>query len=437
MPIKLLSLVLFIFSFSIQAAAKIEHWQTSQGVPVYYVNNPALPMVDIKVIFDAGSARDKAQHGIASFTSSLLKTGAGKWNADQIAERFESVGAQFGVGVSDDSVSISLRTLTELQLFDKALVTMQAVLTQPTFAEADFKREKKRLLTALKHREESPGSIAGLAFYKALYGDHPYAYPSSGYIETVTKFKPSDSQRFYKNHYVTANAMIVIVGNLAKQQAMETAEKLMVKLVKGEKPSPLADVILPKKSTTQYINYPSTQTHILVGFPGMDRHDKDYIALYVGNHILGGSGLVSKLFKEIREKRGLAYSASSYFSPMVKKGPFTVSLQTKNDQTQEALKVLNTTLNEFIEKGVTEEELIAAKKNITGGFVLRFDNNSKLMSYLGMIGFHHLPLDYLETFPQRVEEITVAEIKEAFKRRVLPELLQTVTVGGSLEEVKK
>ena len=437
MPIKLLSLVLFIFSFSIQAAAKIEHWQTSQGVPVYYVNNPALPMVDIKVTFDAGSARDLKQHGIASFTSSLLKTGAGKWNADQIAERFESVGAQFGVGVSDDSVSLSLRTLTERQLFDKALATMQAVLTQPTFAEADFEREKKRLLTALKHREESPGSIASLAFYKALYGEHPYAYSSSGYIETVTKFKSSDSKQFYKNHYVTANAMIVIVGALNKQQAMDTADKLMVKLAKGEKPSPLADVILPKKSTTQYINYPSTQTHILVGFPGMDRHDKDYIALYVGNHILGGSGLVSKLFKEIREKRGLAYSASSYFSPMVKKGPFRISLQTKNDQTQEALKVLNMTLNAFIEKGVTEEELIAAKKNITGGFVLRFDNNSKLMGYLGMIGFHHLPLDYLETFPQRVEAVTVAEIKEAFKRRILPELLQTVTVGGRIEKVKK
>jgi len=437
MSIKLLSVVLFFVSFSIQAAAKIEHWQTSQGVPVYYVNNPALPMVDIEVIFDAGSARDEKKYGIAAFTSGLLDTGAGKWNADQIAEHFESVGAQFGVGASTDSASLSLRTLTDPKLFDKALEMMQVILTQPKFAQVDFDREQKRVLAGLKHREESPGAIAGLAFDKALYGKHPYAYPSSGYIETVSKFKPSDIKQFYNQYYVTANAMIVIVGALDKQQAMDTAETLMAKLPKGQKPAPLADVKLPEKATTQYINFPSTQTHVLVGFPGMDRHDKDYIALYVGNHILGGSGLVSKLFKEVREKRGLAYSAYSYFSPMVKKGPFTMGLQTKNEQTQEALKVLSTTLNEFIDKGVTKEELIAAKKNITGGFVLRFDNNSKLMSYLGMIGFHHLPLDYLETFPQRVEAITVAEIKEAFKRRIKPELLQTVTVGGHVEKVKK
>lgn len=437
MRIKLATVFLFIFSVSAQAAVKIETWKTSQDVPVYYLNSPSLPMVDIKVIFDAGSARDEKQFGLASLTSSLLDTGAGKWNADDIALRFESVGAQFGVGAGTDSASLSLRTLTEPKLFTKALETMQVILTQPTFAKADFEREQKRTLAGLKHREESPRSISGLAFDKALYGEHPYAYPSSGYIETVSKFEVADIKQFYQRYYVASNAMIVIVGALDKQQAKETAEKLVAKLPKGEKTTPLVDVKMPEKATTQYINFPSSQTHVLVGLPVMDRKDKDYIALYVGNHILGGSGFTSRVFKEIREKRGLAYSAYSYFSPMVKKGAFTMGLQTKNSQTQEALKVLNKTLDDFINNGITEEELIASKKNITGGFVLRFDNNRKLMSYLGMIGFHDLPLDYLETFPKRVEAVTIEEIKEAFKRRVLPELLQTVTVGGNVEESKK
>jgi zinc protease len=245
------------------------------------------------------------------------------------------------------------------------------------------------------------------------------------------QFKPKDVKQFHQNYYVTANAMVVIVGALDRQQAKKTAEKLMEKLPKGQKPTALAEVKLPEKSTTQYINFSSSQTHVLVGFPGMDRHDKDYIALYVGNHILGGSGLVSKLFKEIRDKRGLAYSVYSYFSPMVKKGPFILGLQTKNEQTQAALKVLNDTLTQFINQGVSKQVLIAAKKNITGGFVLRFDTNSKLINYVTMIGFHHLPLDYLETFPQRVQAITIDQIKETFKRRINPQLLQTVTVGGS------
>lgn len=434
MQIKLVFLSLFIFSCTTQAAVKIEKWQTSQGVPVYYVNNPSLPMVDINILFDAGSARDGKQHGIAAFTSILLGTAAGKWTTDQVSQRFESIGANVGSSSGMDFAGISMRSLTNPKLFNKALSTLEVVLTQPTFSKTDFNRDQKRILTALKQRGETPGSIAGLAYSKTLYGEHPYAYPSSGYIKTVSKFTTKAVQQFYKDYYVSANAMIVIVGALDKQQAEATAEKLMAKLPKGKKPEPIAEVVVPNKGTTQYISFPSTQTHVLVGFPAITRHDKDYIALYVGNHVLGGSGLVSKLFKEVREERGLAYSASSSFSPMIQKGPFTISLQTKNEQREQALKVLMDTVNTFIDQGITEKELIAAKKNITGGFVLRFDNNSKLMSYVSAIGFHQLPLNYLDTFPQRVEAITTEQIKEAFKRRVVSKLFQTVTVGG---EIKK
>ena len=170
--------------------------------------------------------------------------------------------------------------------------------------------------------------------------------------------------------------------------------------------------------------------------PGSYRKDPDYFNLYVGNHILGGSGLVSKLFDEIREKRGLAYSASSAFMPLLKPGPFLVSLQTRNDQTTQALQVLNQTLADFIAKGPTETELIAAKKNITGGFAMRFDTNKKLASYVAMIGFYDMPLDYLDTFQQKVEQVTVASITDAFKRQINPQLLQTITVGKSEKSAK-
>jgi len=188
---------------------------------------------------------------------------------------------------------------------------------------------------------------------------------------------------------------------------------------------------MPVKAGKQHIDFPSTQTHVLVGMPGSYRKDPDYFALYVGNHILGGGGLVSKLFEEVREKRGLAYSAGSSFAPMFRKGPFTVSLQTRNDQTGQALDVLNKTLADFIAQGPTEAELIAAKKNITGGFAMRFDTNKELASYVSMIGFYDMPLDYLDTFQQNVEKVTTASIKDAFKRRVDPQLMQTITLGGS------
>ncbi|MFZ2169989.1 MAG: pitrilysin family protein, partial [Methylococcaceae bacterium] len=350
----LLGIILLAFSQFAYSAAKIEHWQTSQGTRVYYVHTEGLPMADIQLVFDAGSARDGQQFGLAALTADLLDTGAGHWNADDIAQRFEGVGAQFGVSSSIDMVSVSLRTLTDKPLFDKALETMQVILTKPVFNEADFQREKNRTLASLKQQEESPAELASIAFYNTLYRNHPYAHPASGVIKTVAALKSSDLRHFYQKYYVAANAIVVIVGDLTKQQAEQTAEKLVARLPVGKKPEALPDVDMPLKSTQQHTEFPSTQTHVLVGLPGTYRKDPDYFDLYAGNHILGGSGLVSKLFDEVREKRGLAYSASSAFIPMLKPGPFIVSLQTRNDQTTQALQVLNQTLADFIAKGPTE-----------------------------------------------------------------------------------
>jgi len=182
------------------------------------------------------------------------------------------------------------------------------------------------------------------------------------------------------------------------------------------------------------IDHPSTQTHVLLGQTGLRRGDADYFPLYVGNHVLGGGGMVSRLFQEIREKRGLSYSANSYFSPMREKGPFTASLQTRTDQTEEALSVLQEQLKIFIDDGPTKAELEASKKNITGGFPLRLASNSKIIGYIGMIGFYDLPNDYLETFNARVSAVTVDQIKDAFKRRLSPDKFVTVMVGPVPDE---
>ncbi len=437
MVIRLVGLLLLLCSSISFAAAKIDNWQTPQGSRVFYVRTEGLPMADIQVIFDAGSARDGQQFGVAALTAGVLDTGASKWSADDIAQRFESVGALFGISTSADMATLTLRTLTDKALFDKSLETVQTILTQPRFNEADFKREKNRTLAGLKQQQELPAAVAGIAFSKALYGIHPYAHQDAGDIKTVTALKVADLRNFYKNYYVAANATVVIVGDLSKEQAEQTAITLLKDLPSGKKPETIADVAALTKSSQQHIEFPSTQTHVLVGLTGTYRKDPDYFNLYVGNHILGGSGLVSKLFDEVREKRGLAYSTSSGFAPMLKQGPFTVSLQTRNDQTQQALEVLNKTLSDYVNQGPSEAELSAAKKNIIGGFATRFDTNKKLANYVGMIAFYELPLDYLDTFQQKVEELTVASITDAFKRRVNLNLLQTVTVGKTAEKSAK
>lgn len=426
---KFLGLLLLLMTSVAQAKVTIENWQTTQGSPVFFIQTTGLPMVDVQVVFDAGSARDGEQYGIAALTAALLDTGAGDWNADVIAERLESVGAQLSAGASQDMTTVSLRSLTDPKLLDNALETLEAVIGKPRFAAADFKRDHSRTLAGLKQREESPAAQADIAFNKALYGDHPYAHDNNGEIATVSKFTVAKIKDFYKRYYVAANAMVVVVGNVDKTQATAIAEKLLAGLPAGTKPEAIPDVLMPKQAQTKHIEFPSTQTHVLVGLPASYRQDPEYFNLYVGNHILGGGGLVSKLFDEIREKRGLAYGASSHFMALLKPGPFEIGLQTRNEKTTEALQVLNQTLADFIEKGPSEAELKAAKQNIIGGFPLRVDTNKELAGYAAMLGFYHLPLDYLDTFTQKIEKVTIADIKAAFKQRVPIALLQTITVG--------
>jgi zinc protease len=177
------------------------------------------------------------------------------------------------------------------------------------------------------------------------------------------------------------------------------------------------------------IAHPASQSHILLGYPGIKRGDPDLFPLYVGNYVLGGGGFVSRLTEEVREKRGLVYSVYSYFMPMAEPGPFQLGLQTKKDQAEDALKLVKETLDNFIKNGITEAELKAAKANIIGGFPMRIDSNSKILDYLAVIGFYKLPLNYLDEYNSNVEKVTVAQIKDAFSRRLKTENFVTIIVG--------
>jgi zinc protease len=413
----------------------IKEWKTSNDVRVLYVYAPELPMVDVQVIFDAGSVRDGNKPGIASLTGGMLSHGARlgnkKLSVDDISERFESIGARFGSRASKDNASISLRTLTDEKWFNKAVETMTAVINAPTFDSKEFKRVRKQRLISFESRKQSPGTIASEMFNKGLYKDHPYALPGIGTEKSVKKLNRNDLIKFYKKYYVASNAMVTIVGDLDRIKAETLAEKIVGKLPKGEKAKSLPAVDELESASSVHREFPSTQTHIMMGQPGIHRKDKDYFTLYVANHILGGSGFGSRIMQEIREKRGLAYSSYSYFAPMLRRGPFVIGMQTSNGQTPEALKVLKETLTNYVNNGPTEKELLHAKKNITGGFPLRIDSNKDISSYLAVIGFYNLPLSYLKDFNQRVEAVTLEQIKETLKRRIEPDKMFTVTVGRS------
>jgi len=416
---------------------KIETWQTKNGAKVFFVPATQLPMVDVRVVFNAGSARDEGKAGLAYLTSLLLDNGAGSWNTSQVLERFDDIGAQFSTSAMRDMAIAHLRSLTDGGLLTTAVDTMATVIKEPLFNEVEFERERQRVLVALRNQQESPEDLAELAFYSAVYEQHPYAAPVMGTPETIALISRADLQAFYQRYYVGQNAMVVIVGAVTRNHAERIAESVVGGLPPGQAAAVLADVPPLHASKTISQNHPSSQTHIWVGQPGMTRNDADYFPLYVGNHILGGSGFGSRIVDEIRESRGLAYSSYSYFVPMQRKGPFLLGLQTKNEQAQAALKLLQEVLNKFMTEGPTAEELQHAKKNITGGFPLRIDSNKDITEQVAMMGFYNLPLDYLQTFNSKVEAVTAAQIKDAFSRRVQPNTMVTVMVGNQDANSKK
>lgn len=423
-------LCLILLPVFVHAGPKIQHWSTENGGRVYFVRAQGLPLLDLRVVFDAGSARDGEKFGVAALTSGLLDSGTKKWNADTIAERLDQVGAVLNAETSRDTTSISLRCLTKDIILKSALETLRQIMIRPSFNQADFDREKQRVLVSLSHREQSPGTLASIAYYQAIYGDHPYAHPVNGSISTVEKLTREDLLAFYRRYYLANNAIVVIVGDISRSQAESISSSLLRDLPNGENVPPVSAVQVTEAASVKRQKFPSEQTHIYSGMPILARGDPDYAPLYVGNHILGGSGLVSKITEEVREKRGLSYSAYSYFSPLSKKGPFTMGLQTRNDQADKAYGVLNETLKTYIENGPSPEELDRSKKNITGGFVLRYDSNQKLAGYVALIGFYRLPLDYLDSFPKRVRAVSREDIKRAFERRVQQKYFQTIILGG-------
>ena len=420
---------------SASAAPKIETWQTSNGARAYFVAAPEIPMIDTRIVFAAGSTRDADQTGIAGLTNGLLNEGAGDLDADAFHEQMSATGAIMGQGADRDMAYASLRTLADGAHADRALALFVTALAKPRFDSVAVERDKARTLIGLKHKEQSPAALAADVFYASLYPKHPYGSSPDGTAASIAALSPADIRAFYQRYYVARNAVIAVVGAIDRTRAAAIAEQLSQALPSGERAPPLPPVEIPP-AQQKHVDFPSIQSHVIIGIPGIKRGDPDYFPLLVGNHALGGSSLVSVLFNEVRNKRGLSYGVSSSFNAMAEAGPFAAQLQTDRQQQDEALKVLRDTIRDFVEQGAPAGTIEAARQNLVESFPLRVSSNRQIAEYLAMIGFYDLPLDYLETFATKVAQVTPAMVKEAFARRVPLERLTTVVVGPTTSELK-
>jgi zinc protease len=420
-----------------QATLPIQTITTSQGVRVYLVQSQNLPMVDVQIDFDAGARRDpEGKAGLASSVAGMLAKGVRAeggmpaLDENQLGEAWADLGASFGGSASDDRMSFRLRSLTRPDILKQAAQLAARELAQPAYKPHHWDEERNRTLAALREARTRPATVANERFMAALYPNHPYG--RSNTEASLKAIGVADLHRFHKQHLWACRAKVSMVGDLNPEQAKALTEQLLAYLPQTQSCTALPAVADPQPlQQAQDIRIPfdATQAQVFIGQPAIKRNDPDLFPTLVGNHILGGGGFVSRLTNQVREQRGLSYSVYSYFAPGLHQGPFVAGLQTRPDQALQALKLSQDIIREFVAQGPTAQELKAAKDNLIGGFALRLDSNKKLLDNLANIAWYELPLDYLDTWTQRVAAVTLQDIVQAFQRKLQPDRMVSLVLG--------
>jgi zinc protease len=422
------------------AALPIQHWTQPSGAKVYLVESRSIPMVDVQIDFDAGGRRDPAgQAGLASVTAAmtgkglLARGGEPAMDENQLGEAWADLGAGFGGDAGSDRMSFGLRSLTEPALLERAIHLAARQLGEPAFPEHVWQRDRARMSASIREANTRPGTVTSRAYQRAVYSGHPYGADVTE--ASLAAIGIEDMRRFFRAHVMPCRAKVSVVGNVDRAQADALVARLLERLPQGAggcAPLPPVPEVPPLAAPlTEAIPFESAQAHVLIGQPGYKRSDPDYFPLLVGNYILGGGGLVSRLSTEVREKRGLSYGAYSYFSPGLHAGAFTVGLQTRPDQATQAVQVAKDVVARFVAEGPTAAELQAAKDFLIGGFPLRIDSNGELLGNVASIAWNGLPLDYLDTWTAQVAKVSAQDVRAAMQRKLNPGRMVTVSVGAA------
>lgn len=407
----------------------IQRWEHPSGAQLLFVASPELPMVNMELIFDAGSSRDGKTPGLARLTSSLLGEGSKNYTVDEIAVGFESLGSEFTTASERDMGVVKLKTLSASAHLEPSLNLFIEVISTPSFPEVSFSRIRKTMLLSLEQEKASPRKLISKATWAALYPNHPYSNYPAGTPKSLESLTIKDLKQFHQGHYTAANMVIAIVGAIDTNKAKEITERIVKALPTGEKLPKLPEAKLPATLDPVHIDYPSQQTHIRIATLSVARKDPDLIPLRLANEVLGGGGFTSQLSKVIRQENGLAYSVYSHPAAMRDRGIFLVDLQTQNDSATKALKLTQETIDAFLKAGPSAEALQKARSHMVASFPLGFGTNSSILGQLGAMGFYNLPTDYFDRYIPTLMDITGETAQTTFNKIVGQQQHVVITLG--------
>ncbi len=409
------------------AETDIKEITTKGGIKVWLVEETSIPFIALEVQFKGGTsldAQDKA--GATYLMTGLLEEGSGDMDATDFSRATEELAASFGYDAGRDTVSISAQILTENQ--SQSLALLKQALMQPTFNQTAFDRVKKQVISIVKSSQTDPNDIAGRTIRTLAYPDHPYSQPREGTVETVEMLTVEDIQAAYQAAFAKDRMYVSVVGDITAAELGPLLDDLL-----GDLPD--KGPALPQKTAFSapggltVVDFDTPQTVAIWAHSGIDRGDPEFFAAYLLNHIMGGSGFTARLTQEVREKRGLTYGVYSYLAPYDYVSIVGGSVSSSNDRIKTAIDVIQDEWRKMADIGVTEAELIAAKKYLTGAYPLRFDGNGRIAGLLVGMQRQGLPIDYPKTRNDTINAVTLEQVNSVAKWLLKPDAMRFVVVG--------
>lgn len=419
--------VAWMLALPVFAAVDIKEVKTDAGYTAWLVEDHSIPFTALTIRFRGGTSLDEAgKRGATYLMTGLLEEGAGDLDARGFAREAEALAARFGFDASDDEISVSAQFLTENR--DAAMALLKSAISTPRFDNDAVERVRQQVLSGLRSDAQDPDDIARQAFRKLAYGDHPYGSEGKGTIESVSALTREDLSEAHRRAMARDRVYIAAVGDITPEALSDLVDDLLSDLPEVGAPLP-EDIKVELEGGTTVVDFDTPQSVAIFGHAGMERDHPDFFAAYVMNHILGSGGFESRLMHEVREKRGLTYGIYSYLLPKDHAEVYLGSVASGNDSIAEAVSVVRDEWQKMATGGVTEDELEAAKKYLTGAYPLRFDGNAQIANIMVGMQMQDLPIDYINTRNDQVNAVTLEDIRRVAGELLRPDKLHFVVVG--------
>jgi len=430
----ILALALLLFGCALPALlaaapiAKVQRIVTPAGIEIWYVQEPNIPVISVSLGFRGGTALDPpGKSGLANFALGLLDEGAGELDSLAFQKAIINRSIHLNSNANRDLVSVSLQTLTRNR--DQAFRLLGLALGEARFEAEPVERVRRQILNILADDARNPRSIAARNWFGDVFQDHPYAQRANGTEEAVRTITPDDLRAWTRGRFARDNLIVGASGDVSPDEIARLVDIALAGLPARSFSASVPEAVFPSAGAMQIIRMPLTQSVVMFGLPGLKRDDDDFYAAYVMNYILGGGGFTSRLYQEVREKHGLAYSVYSYLAPLEHAGLYMGGVATRNDGVAQSLDIIRAEIALLAENSVSAEELSVAKQYLTGAFPLRLDTGGKVAGILVQMQFESLGIDYLEQRNGYMVAVTLDDIGRVARRLLDPARMRVVIVG--------